>query len=112
MSDYGYHQARMMTTDDIQLVQFHCPVPAHLSSVLRHSGQVPESAEHILAHCELPALFAMEAYLCANIAGCDGCDVLFCLGCDECETAQADCNCWCTVGIAPFGVLQVLQLHQ
>lgn len=77
----------MMTTDDIQLVQFHCPVPAHLSSVLCHPGQVSESAELILAHCELSALFAMEACLCANIAGRDSGDVLFCLGCDESKTS-------------------------
>lgn len=77
----------MMTTDDIQLVQFHCPVPAHFSSILRHSGQVSESAELILAHCELSALFAMETCLCANIAGRNCSDVLFCLGSHESETS-------------------------
>ena len=75
----------MMTTDDIQLVQFHYPVSAYLSSVRRYPSQVSESAELIPARCELSTLSAMEAYLCPDIVECYGRDVLFCFGCDESE---------------------------
>ena len=112
MSDYGYHQARMMTTDDIQLVQFHYPVPAHLSSVLHYPGQVSESAELIPACSELSALSTMEAYLCSNIAGRDSGDVLFGLSDHESEAPQMDGDSWCAAGIVSSNILQVLQLHQ
>ena len=112
MSDYGYHQARMMTTDDIQLVQFHYPVPAHLSSVLRHPSQVSESAELIPALSELSTLSTVEACLCFDIAWRDSGDVLFSLGNKESEKPQIGGDHWCYIGIAPAGILQVLQLHQ
>ena len=102
----------MMTTDDIQLVQFHYPVPAHLSFVLRYPGQVSESAEHIPARCELSALSTMEACLCFDIAGRDCGDVLFRLGNKESEKPQIGGDNWSFIGIAPAGILQVLQLHQ
>ena len=112
MSDFGYHQARMMTTDDIQLVQFHYPVPAHLSFVLRYPGQVSESAELIPARSELSALSTMEASLCSDIAECDSGDVLFCLSNKENKKSQIAGDNWSYIGIAPAGILQVLQLHQ
>ena len=111
MSEYGYHQARMMTTDDIQLVQFHYPVPTHLSSVLRYPSQVSESAELIPARSELSALSTMEACLCSDIVGCDSGDVLFCHSNKESEKTQIGGDNWCLIGIAPAGILQVLQLH-
>ena len=112
MSDCGYHQTRMMTTDDIQLVQFYYPVPAHLSSVLRYPGQVSESAELIPACSELSALSTMEAYLCSDIAERDSSDVLFCLGNKESGKPKIGGDYWSFIGIASAGILQVLQLHQ
>ena len=78
MSDNGYHQARIMMADDIQLVQFHCNVPTNIPTVLRHPCEVHEGAEHVFTPCKLFAISTMEACLCSNIVRCHDSDLLCC----------------------------------
>ena len=87
MSDLGYHQARMMTSDDIQLIQLHCPVPAHLSAVLCHSSKAHTGQEFVFAPRELSALLAVETCLCTDLAWRDGRNLCSGAGCFESEKA-------------------------
>lgn len=111
LPEQGYHQAQMITKDDIQLVQLHCSVSAHLSVVLCHSDTIQQRAESVLASCELSSLLAVEACLCLGTAWCYGSDMGCGAGCQSGEAPKTGVDNRGAAEFATPRVFQVLQFY-